>query len=253
MVAADLRLEAFPRKGRGYYYFLTQIRVKSHLPQLGIALMPRDDELDRLRTEMNGAWEAMQYAKQEHDNAWDESQRLQDRYGDRIKSLKDQHDRMYQEMGQAFSDASSAFSRGDHEEAARCSARGRELKAAMAELPPQWRSMIAELQPAQARWKAARDVYRDKKHEFQLAKERFDDHKAEIEGARRDAALRAEVPAHYGHDVKVVNEPDGSTSIYFGGIGEPDGEGHGHYVLDQFGNITHRREPFQPHRREDRR
>lgn len=35
--------------------------------------------------------------------------------------------------------------------------------------------------------------------------------------------------------------------IYFGGVGKPDGPGHGHYVMDQKGNVTYRREPFDPH------
>ena len=38
-----------------------------------------------------------------------------------------------------------------------------------------------------------------------------------------------------------------NTNIYFGGVGKPDGLGHGHYVMDPGGNVTYRRDPFDPH------
>ena len=35
--------------------------------------------------------------------------------------------------------------------------------------------------------------------------------------------------------------------IYFGGIGKPNGTGHGHYAMDRNGTVTYRHEPFDPH------
>lgn len=204
--------------------------------------MPRDPEFDRLRAEMNGAWEAKEYAKQELDRAWDEVQSTQDRYGWRIEQLTRDHDQAYEEMKQAFEDASNAFTSGDHEEAARCSARGRELRDTLPGMVAERRGYIDECKQAQARHRAALDVYKEKKHEFILAKERFDDHKAMIQAAKQDTAFRAGVQ-HYGDDVKVVHK-DGKSHVYFGGSGEPDGPGHAHYVLDEFGNIEYRRDPF---------
>lgn len=43
-------------------------------------------------------------------------------------------------------------------------------------------------------------------------------------------------------DVKSVLEESGKTSTYFGGIGSPDGPGHGHVVTDDSGNVTYERE-----------
>lgn len=209
--------------------------------------MARDSELEELRSLMSGEWEAMKYAKRQMDDAWGELQRVQDRNGPQIKALKDQHDRMYEEMKAAFQDAADAFSAGNHEGhngAKECSSRGRRIQAEMRELPPRRRSLIDEIEPYRARWSAARDAYNDKKRHFQLAKERFDDRKAVIAAANQDAAFRAGV--HQGHDVKVVHKGD-KTHVYFGGIGEPDGQGHAHYVLDSFGNIEYRRDPFQEH------
>jgi outer membrane murein-binding lipoprotein Lpp len=204
--------------------------------------MPRDYEFDRLRTEMNGAWEAKEYAKRELDAAWDEVQSTQQRYGYRIEQLTRDHDRAFEDMKSAFEDASRAFERGDHDEAARCSARGRELRNSLAGYVSERRGHINECKRAQARHRVARDVYQDKKREFMLAKERFDDHKAMRAAAKQDAAFRAGVQ-HYGDDVKVVHK-DGKSHVYFGGVGEPDGDGHAHYVLDEFGNIEYRRDPF---------
>ena len=55
------------------------------------------------------------------------------------------------------------------------------------------------------------------------------------------------VPFQYRDNVLISTDPDGITNIYFGGVGKPDGPGHGHYVMDQKGNVTYRREPFDPH------
>ena len=45
----------------------------------------------------------------------------------------------------------------------------------------------------------------------------------------------------------ISTDSDGITNIYFGGIGKPNGTGHGHYAMDRNGNVTYRREPFDPH------
>lgn len=37
------------------------------------------------------------------------------------------------------------------------------------------------------------------------------------------------------------------VNLYFGGVGEPNGPGHAHYVMDANGNLTYKREPFDPH------
>lgn len=205
--------------------------------------MARDSELERLRTLMNGEWETLKYAKQQMDDAWEALQRLQDRNGPQIQSLKEQHDRLYEQMGSAFSDASNAFSSGDHEGAKRYSSRGREIQAEMRELPPRRRRLIEEIEPVRNRWSAARDVYQDKKHIHRLAKERFDDRKRLLQTERRDKVVRAGTPRQYWDDAKVVEETGGVTSVYFGGVGKPDGPGHAHYVIDRFGNLTWRREP----------
>jgi hypothetical protein len=45
----------------------------------------------------------------------------------------------------------------------------------------------------------------------------------------------------------MVQDPNGETHIYFGGIGKPDGPGHAHYVLDPSGKLIWRREVGASH------
>lgn len=64
---------------------------------------------------------------------------------------------------------------------------------------------------------------------------------------KRAIAERAGVPAQYCDNVWISKKPDGTVHIYFGGIGEPNGEGHGHYVVNVSGEVSYRRDPFDPH------
>jgi hypothetical protein len=64
---------------------------------------------------------------------------------------------------------------------------------------------------------------------------------------KRSLADRAGVPYQYRDNVYVSTEADGIVSIYFGGLGSPDGPGHGHYVMDAYDRIIYRRDPFDPH------
>ena len=64
---------------------------------------------------------------------------------------------------------------------------------------------------------------------------------------KKSIAEKAGVPLQYQDNVLISTDPDGITNIYFGGIGKPNGTGHGHYAMDRNGTVTYRREPFDPH------
>jgi hypothetical protein len=64
---------------------------------------------------------------------------------------------------------------------------------------------------------------------------------------KRSLAQRAGVPFQYLDDLYVSTEPDGTVNIYFGGLGSPEGPGHGHYVMDAYGNVTYARDPTDDH------
>ena len=64
---------------------------------------------------------------------------------------------------------------------------------------------------------------------------------------KKSIAEKAGVPLQYQDNVLISTDPDGITNIYFGGIGKPNGTGHGHYAMDRNGTVTYRRDPFDPH------
>jgi len=116
-----------------------------------------------------------------------------------------------------------------------------------------------------ARLKAARDaakaendkqaaMYRQAKAEAERAKEAFHARREEL---RRESDQRKEernylaqlagVPSQYWDDL-IVSVQGTIVSFYFGGMGEPDGPGHGHYVLDTSTNkVTYSRDPDERH------
>ena len=55
------------------------------------------------------------------------------------------------------------------------------------------------------------------------------------------------MPHQYHDNVWVSLDSNGNTNIYFGGVGKPNGPGHGHYVMDRSGEVTYKRDPFDPH------
>ena len=64
---------------------------------------------------------------------------------------------------------------------------------------------------------------------------------------KKSLAARAGVPLQYRDSVWISTDSNGNTNIYFGGVGKPNGPGHGHYVMDRSGTVTYRRDPFDPH------
>ncbi|MBR3322319.1 hypothetical protein IKG05_01615 [Candidatus Saccharibacteria bacterium] len=48
-------------------------------------------------------------------------------------------------------------------------------------------------------------------------------------------------------DAKIVVKDDGTTHIYYGGIGGGDGFGHGHIVLNELGQVIYKRGIFESH------
>jgi hypothetical protein len=60
-------------------------------------------------------------------------------------------------------------------------------------------------------------------------------------------AQQAGVPPEYQDDVWISIQSD-MVNIYFGGVGAPNGPGHGHYVMDgSTGEVTYARDPFDDH------
>jgi chromosome segregation ATPase len=116
------------------------------------------------------------------------------------------------------------------------------------------RQAQAEFEAAKAEHERHQDEFRAAKQESDRAKDAFTHRLNELraeQSQRADdkyaLAQQAGVPSQYWGDVWVSTDDDGTVNIYFGGIGEPAGEGHGHYAMDASGYVTYRRDPFDPH------
>lgn len=272
--------------------------------------MAKDDELDRLKAAQDKAFQRKQDAYKAQQDAWDrrsaardvmnrafdnrqraydaqeaswqDYQRLRSRSGPRIDQLNGQQEAAFQNMQQAFANASSAHDRRDGASARSYADEGHRFKAESQGFVAERRRLVDELRAAKALHEPYQLAFQRARSEFDAAKRGFDQEKKTHErmqaefklakgefdrasaafksrlGAvksqsqktkadRRSLAERAGVPYQYRDSVWVSTDSDGNTNIYFGGVGEPNGPGHGHYAMDRSGKVTYRRDPFDPH------
>lgn len=113
---------------------------------------------------------------------------------------------------------------------------------------------IAELKSAGERHRASLAYFRQAKEEYEIANSKFkselDELKRQNQKKResdRDIAIRAGIPSQYLSDIWMIKKSDGAVNIYFGGAGKSNGPGHGHYAMNSEGEVTYRRDPFDPH------
>lgn len=234
------------------------------------------------RDAMNHAFEAKQRAYAAQESTWQDLQRMRDSYGPRIEQLNSLQETAFQNMGRAFGSASSAHDRRDGAGAASYAAEGHRYKAESQGYVNERRGLVAELRSAKERHDATKPAFQRAKDDFSSVKRTFDSAKAEHERAqtefkrakadfdscaksfksrlekvkaegqkhregKKSIAAKAGVPYQYRDDVWISTDSNGNINIYFGGVGEPNGPGHGHYVMDRNGNVTYKRDPFDPH------
>lgn len=234
------------------------------------------------REAMNRAFEAKQRAYAAQDSTWQDLQRMRDSYGPRIERLNGLQEAAFQNMKRAFDSASSAHDRRDGAGAASYAAEGHRYKAESQGYVCERRGLVGELRSAKERHDATKPAFQRAKDDFNSAKRAFDSAKAEHERVRgefqrakadfdscakafrsrlekvkaegqkrredkKSIAAKAGVPHQYHDNLWVSTDSNGSTNIYFGGVGKPNGPGHGHYVMDHSGKVTYKRDPFDPH------
>ena len=235
----------------------------------------RDAELDRLRS-------ACESARQRQQAAWEAYVSIKQTNGPRIDSLNAQQERAYQNMKSAFESASLAHDMHDGASARMYADQGHAYKAESQTCVAERRQLVSEIRAARERLDAVKPAFQVAKAEFARARQAFLSAKAEHERAqaefkkakaefdacakafkdrlnelksasrkrredKKSLAAKAGVPLQYRDSVWISTDSDGNTNIYFGGVGKPDGPGHGHYVMDPGGIVTYRRDPFDPH------
>lgn len=231
---------------------------------------------------MHAAFEEKQRAYDAQQKSWEGLQRLRDSYGPRIERLNASQETAFKNMSASFDNASAAHDRRDGAAAKSYSEQGQAYKAESKAYVEERRGLVAELrsatdrhntytpvfQAAKERFNAAKSAYDSTKTtheraqtEFKAAKAVFDSaskaFKARLDAVKaqnakkandkRSIAERAGVPYAYRDNVYTNKDSDGTIQIYFGGVGEPNGPGHGHYTMDSSGKVTYKREPFDPH------
>ena len=240
------------------------------------------EKRSRARDAMNKAHEAKQRAYTEQDRTWQYYRSVRDSNGPRIESLNTQQESAFQNMKRSYDDASAAYERRDGASASSYAAQGRSYKEESQRYVAERRRLVDEIRSARAQHEASKPAFQRAKDDFNTAKLAFVAAKTEHERAqadfkrakeafdtaskafrarldyvkaqgkkrnedRRSLAEKAGVPYQYLDKVWVSKKPDGSVNLYFGGVGEPNGPGHAHYVMDANGNLTYKREPFDPH------
>ena len=234
------------------------------------------------RDEMNRAFEAKQRAHEVQEASWQNYQQAKRANSPRIDQLNRQQEAAYQNMRRAFDNASMAYDRRDGAAARSHADDGHAFKAEAQRCVEERRRLVAEIRAARDRHAGPKADFQRAKVDFTAAKQRFDQAKAEHERVKdefqrakrefdaackafkarlekvraernrrredkRAIAERAGVPSQYLDDLWVSRDSNGNTNIYFGGVGKPNGPGHGHYVIDRNGRVTYRRNPNDPH------
>ena len=234
------------------------------------------------RDTMNRAYEAKQRAYQEQDRTWQYYQNVRNSHGPRIDSLNAQQESAFQNMKRSYDVASSAYDRRDGASASSHAAEGRSYKEESQRCVAERRRLVEEIRSARTQHDASKPAFQRAKDDFSSAKRAFDSAKDEHERAqmefkrakadfdscakafrsrlekvktegqkrredKKSIAAKAGVPHQYRDNVLVSTDSSGNTNIYFGGVGKPNGPGHGHYVMDRNGNVTYKRDPFDPH------
>ena len=165
--------------------------------------------------------------------------------------------RMYADQGHAYKAESQT-----------CVAERRQLVAGIRTARERFDAVKPAFQAAKSEFACARQAFQSAKAEHERAQTEFKRAKAEFDSCaqafqarlnelkamnrkrredKKSIAAKAGVPLQYQDNVWISTDSDGNTNIYFGGVGKPDGPGHGHYVMDQHGTVTYRRDPFDPH------
>lgn len=240
------------------------------------------DRRSSAREALNRAHEAKQFAYDQQNAAWQDYQRVRSYNGPRIDSLNAQQESAFQNMKRAFENASSAHDRRDGAAARSYADQGHSYKAESQGYVAERRQLVNEIRSAKSRHEATKPAFQRAKDDFGGAKRAFDAAKAEHERAqaefkrtkeafdsaakafktrlervkaegkkrnadRQELAKKAGIPRHYIDKVWVSRESDGSVNLYFGGVGKPNGPGHGHYAMNASGRVTYRRDPFDQH------
>lgn len=240
------------------------------------------ERLSEMKDKMNRAFESKQSAFEAQERAWQDYQSVRSRNGPRIENLNSAQETAFQNMKNSFDRASAAHDSRDGASAKTYSTAGHGYKAEAQGYVAERRQLVNDCRAAKERHEPLKQIFENAKIVFGRVKDEFEQAKASHERAnadfkiaksnfdtaakafqerltelksensnkklnRRALAAKAGIPYQYRDDVYVSEDADGNVNIYFGGIGEPAGFGHGHYVMDKNGSLNYKRDPLDQH------
>lgn len=139
------------------------------------------EKFKHARDEMNLAFNSMQSANVQNDSVWNEYKRLRDSNNSQIDRLKEQADSLYQNMHNAFSRATDAYSYGDKADAKMYSNEGKSYQSQLKAINDRIRLLGQEVKNARHH----AEMYDTKKESsiFNNAQKTFQNAKAEHKSA----------------------------------------------------------------------
>ena len=215
-------------------------------------ILARDFVFNKLKEDLNKSFSRKQRSWEQQDEAWRYLKSVQSRLNPQINRLKLDHDRIFANMNDASKKATEAYKSGDHISAKKYSNQGKSYRIQMAALVKERRRLIAIVEKAIDDHKRACNEYRAVKAEYEKLRQMFKSvaknapSKKYGRNSKIAIARRAGVPEKYHDNLVVKSKPDGSINIFFGGIGKPNGLGHGHHRIDPNGKVTCKWPPFTP-------
>lgn len=265
--------------------------------------MPRDAELDQLHDRQEEAFQRKQETWQKQNDAWTKYQSVKERLGQayqskqlayneqqshwqdyakikttngpRIDDLNSRQETAYENMKEAFDNASASHEFHDGLSAKKYSEQGHSYQAEAKECVEERRRLVQEIRNARSNFEPYKTRFDDAKvaldqirvefnkaksdylslnQEFKQAKADFTktaaDFKTRLDHLKqsdRNLAEKAGVPLQYLDEVKIKREVNGTVNFYFGGLDKKDGNWHGHISTDSLGNVTYKRFPMEEH------
>lgn len=279
-----LEQEAFRKKQETYRKF-SDLRSQTNdayneMQQLWVACCSA-------REEMQSEYDSMKSCSENYQAIWSQYSSVKELNNSRIQQLRYDADSEHQSMISAFEQASYEYQYGDKSMASVYSEQGRSHRNRRDELNQEVQCLIQEIRAAKeyaelhasktdsSAFHRAKELYMQAKEEhheallrFKKLKEERNRLKADFDAAqsvflerreaysnclkqeeiRREGILdKAGIGAFERDNAKIVEKSDGTVQIYHGGIGEGDGIGHGHTVIDPYGTKTYAREAFEEH------
>lgn len=231
---------------------------------------------------LSKAFEDKHQAYADQQSTWQEHHDVHQVNDARIKKLDSKQEKAYLKMRKAYENAEDYYSSRNGESASIYSGKGERHKRKSKAFSAERRQLVDEIiavngkfalskiafEQSKINFEEVKNEYDTAKSNYDLAKSDFYLAKQELEDATKaykdrlhsailrqklnpekeyELAKQSGVPTQYLHAMTVRYLISGDIDFFFGGMGDPIGPGHGHYVVSRDGTVKYRRDPLDYH------